>query len=366
MAGSTPSAHILPSCSHRTHRICRRVHSFSRSWSVCSGLRLSGCCSAVFIASDPILTPAVDVRARAWSSSSACAMLFGAAPLAFSDPAGAARSDSSSATSSTLRYRLTILHRGGRGGDSHMAHRSSARAFGRVVRAGVQNPDDGRRARHLAGALYDGDRCSRRGTCRSCRRAACARSSGVHPAMGAEILTAAFVVVVIGGLGSFWGVIAAALLVGVVRGVTIYFNPSWRRSFDVSADGSWCCCCDRAGSSASASRNSNRRCIPQGQLPLWSLLRSRSCFCRSCSYARWSAAASPRSTWSFFAIACMGLNILVGYTGLVSFGHGAWFGLGAYAAAHQCSGSGLRVAFFLPDAFAIAVRRGASLAFRRH
>ena len=51
--------------------------------------------------------------------------------------------------------------------------------------------------------------------------------AGVHPAMGAEILTAAFVVVVIGGLGSFWGVIAAALLVGVVRGVTIYFNPSW-------------------------------------------------------------------------------------------------------------------------------------------
>ena len=34
-----------------------------------------------------------------------------------------------------------------------------------------------------------------------------------------------------------------------------------------------------------------------------------------------------------FAIAAMGLNILVGYTGLVSFGHGAWFGLGAYAAA---------------------------------
>src|SRR5437870_3568210 len=34
-----------------------------------------------------------------------------------------------------------------------------------------------------------------------------------------------------------------------------------------------------------------------------------------------------------FAIACMGLNVLVGYTGLVSLGHGAWFGLGAYAAA---------------------------------
>jgi branched-chain amino acid transport system ATP-binding protein len=34
-----------------------------------------------------------------------------------------------------------------------------------------------------------------------------------------------------------------------------------------------------------------------------------------------------------FAIAAMGLNLLVGYTGLTSFGHGAWFGLGAYAAA---------------------------------
>ena len=34
-----------------------------------------------------------------------------------------------------------------------------------------------------------------------------------------------------------------------------------------------------------------------------------------------------------FAIAALGLNLLVGYTGLTSFGHGAWFGIGAYAAA---------------------------------
>ena len=36
---------------------------------------------------------------------------------------------------------------------------------------------------------------------------------------------------------------------------------------------------------------------------------------------------------AIFAMACMGLNLLAGYTGLVSFGHGAWFGTGAYAAA---------------------------------
>jgi ABC-type branched-subunit amino acid transport system ATPase component/ABC-type branched-subunit amino acid transport system permease subunit len=33
------------------------------------------------------------------------------------------------------------------------------------------------------------------------------------------------------------------------------------------------------------------------------------------------------------AIAAMGLNLLVGFTGLVSFGHSTWFGIGAYAAA---------------------------------
>src|SRR5213083_1127340 len=53
-----------------------------------------------------------------------------------------------------------------------------------------------------------------------------------------------------------------------------------------------------------------------------------------------------------FAIACMGLNVLVGHTGLVSFGHGAWFGLGAYAAAlsqrHLFPG-----AIILPFLFAI-------------
>lgn len=49
--------------------------------------------------------------------------------------------------------------------------------------------------------------------------------AGVQPAMGTEILTAAFVIVVIGGLGSFWGVVYAGLLVGVVRGLTVLFYP---------------------------------------------------------------------------------------------------------------------------------------------
>src|ERR1044071_3384529 len=54
-----------------------------------------------------------------------------------------------------------------------------------------------------------------------------------------------------------------------------------------------------------------------------------------------------------FAIACMGLNILVGNTGLVSFGHGAFFGLAGYAAAlsqrHWFPGD-----IVIPPLFAIA------------
>jgi branched-chain amino acid transport system permease protein len=48
----------------------------------------------------------------------------------------------------------------------------------------------------------------------------------VQPAMGSDVLIMAFVVVVIGGLGSFWGVVLAAVLVGIVRGMTIHFVPA--------------------------------------------------------------------------------------------------------------------------------------------
>jgi branched-chain amino acid transport system permease protein len=60
---------------------------------------------------------------------------------------------------------------------------------------------------------------------------------GVQPAMGNEILTATFVVVVIGGVGSFWGVVFAGLLVGVVRGVSVQFYPPPQRP---SCTCRWC------------------------------------------------------------------------------------------------------------------------------
>jgi branched-chain amino acid transport system permease protein len=98
-------------------------------------------------------------------------------------------------------------------------------SFGRVVRAGIQRPD-------MVAAL--GIRLQPYMTAIVVLGVGMAAVGGaffapitiVHPAMGAEIITVAFVVVVIGGLGSFWGVVLAALLVGVVRGMTIHFVPA--------------------------------------------------------------------------------------------------------------------------------------------
>jgi branched-chain amino acid transport system permease protein len=98
-------------------------------------------------------------------------------------------------------------------------------SFGRVVRAGIQRPD-------MVAAL--GIRLQPYMTTIVVLGVGMAAIGGaffapitiVHPAMGAEIITVAFVVVVIGGLGSFWGVVLAALLVGVVRGMTIHFVPA--------------------------------------------------------------------------------------------------------------------------------------------
>ena len=96
-------------------------------------------------------------------------------------------------------------------------------AFGRVVRAGVQNPD-------MVGALgislepYMAAVAALGIGLAGLAGVLLAPIYAVHPAMGQEIITPAFVVVVIGGLGSFWGVVVAALLVGLVKGLIIAFG----------------------------------------------------------------------------------------------------------------------------------------------
>ena len=175
-----------------------------------------------FYRDDPILSLLVTFG-LAMVAEQAIRMIWGSAPLVQNLP-GAFRGPVIVGDFLFSRYRLMLLAIvvAVLAGLWLLLNRTS---FGRVVRAGIQQPDMvaalgirlqpymtavvmlGVGLAGLAGALF-------------------APITVVHPAMGAEILTIAFVVVIIGGLGSFWGVVLAAVLVGVVRGVTIHFAPA--------------------------------------------------------------------------------------------------------------------------------------------
>ena len=142
-------------------------------------------------------------------------MIYGAPPLSWSIPPDL-RGQVSVGTFFYPRYRLLLLAVAALcvAGLWFLQQRTP---FGRVVRAGVQNPD-------MVGAL--GISLEPYMAAVAFLGIGLAGLAGVllapiftvHPAMGAEIITAAFVVVVIGGIGSFWGVVIAAAVVGVVKG----------------------------------------------------------------------------------------------------------------------------------------------------
>jgi branched-chain amino acid transport system permease protein len=168
-----------------------------------------------FYRSDPILSLLLTFG-LAMVAEQALRMIFGAAPL-------------SAAIPSSLRGQVVIgdfIYSGYRtillaiavGCVAGLWFLLRRTAFGRVVRAGVQNPD-------MVGALgisltpYMMSVAAIGIGLAGLAGVLLAPIYTVHPAMGQEIITPAFVVCVIGGLGSFWGVVVAALLVGVVKGV---------------------------------------------------------------------------------------------------------------------------------------------------
>jgi len=50
---------------------------------------------------------------------------------------------------------------------------------------------------------------------------------GIRPHVGVDAVVPAFVVIVLGGVGSFWGAVIAGLLVGMVVGLTGAFATAW-------------------------------------------------------------------------------------------------------------------------------------------
>jgi len=50
---------------------------------------------------------------------------------------------------------------------------------------------------------------------------------GVRPHMGVDAVVPAFLIIVLGGVGSFWGAVAAGILVGIVVGLTGAYASEW-------------------------------------------------------------------------------------------------------------------------------------------
>lgn len=174
-----------------------------------------------FYRGDPILSLLLTFG-LAMVAEQALRMVFGAAPLPFSIPLWL-RGQVFIGDFIYSKYRLIVL------GVAVLCVAGlwlllTRTPFGRVVRAGVQNPDMvaalgiSLKPYMTAVVMIAVGLAALAGTMM-------APVTGVTPTMGAEILTFAFVVVVIGGLGSFWGVVVAALIVGVVRGLAAYYFP---------------------------------------------------------------------------------------------------------------------------------------------
>ncbi|BCM83689.1 branched-chain amino acid ABC transporter permease [Methylobacterium indicum] len=176
-----------------------------------------------FYRSDPILSLLLTFG-LAMVAEQALRMIFGAPPLPYAIPQ-TLRGQVFLGDFVLSRYRLTIVAAVvvAVAGVWVLLQRTT---FGRVVRAGVQNPD-------MVAALgislkpYMATVVGLSVGLAALAGVMLAPISGVHPAMGAEVLTGAFVVVVIGGLGSFWGVVLAALIVGIVRGLMVLVYPGF-------------------------------------------------------------------------------------------------------------------------------------------
>jgi branched-chain amino acid transport system permease protein len=50
---------------------------------------------------------------------------------------------------------------------------------------------------------------------------------GIRPHMGVDAVIPAFLIIVLGGVGSFWGAVVAALLVGLAIGITGAYASEW-------------------------------------------------------------------------------------------------------------------------------------------
>ncbi|MFB6362175.1 MAG: branched-chain amino acid ABC transporter permease, partial [Halobacteriales archaeon] len=165
----------------------------------------------------------------------------------------------------------------------------------------------------------------------------------VSPTMGSEVIIPAFVIVVIGGLGSFRGAVVGGLLIGVIQnlgrsfvpqleGLVVYLlmimilllRPQGLFGSAIDAE-------DGEGElltgGAGVIDPSTRRQLGIAMLALLAVIPLGAEIGLYSSYA--VILLIDMLIWALFALS---LDFVMGYTGLVSLGHAMFYGLGAYVA----------------------------------
>ena len=150
--------------------------------------------------------------------------------------------------------------------------------------------------------------------------------------MGATILIPALIVVVVGGLGSLKGSLAGSLIIGQAETFGKAWLPERFHAHDLRRDGRRRAAAPAGALRAAAAMTSCRcrgACPAVGRLAAAVLLAAVSAFpLVAGNYP--VKLLQEILIWGIFA---MSLDLLMGYAGMVSFGHSAFFGIGGYVAA---------------------------------
>ncbi len=169
--------------------------------------------------------------------------------------------------------------------------------------------------------------------------------SFVQIGMGEDILILAFVVIIIGGIGSIRGALVASIIVGLIDTIGRAFLPDLVRHFvsysagverrsgavvdaDLHLDG--------VGAGVPAGRSVS------GVQQMTAFVTPRSVFVTAllvflalvpvyCAYTGNYFLMSLFTRIVILAMASVSLNLIMGYGGMVSFGHAAYLGIGGYA-----------------------------------
>lgn len=159
---------------------------------------------------------------------------------------------------------------------------------------------------------------------------------GLYPGMDADILIPAFIVIVIGGMGSLRGAFVGSLLIGEADTFGKAYLPS-AAMFLIYLTMAVLLLVRPQGLFGIAHGGTAGR--PPGPPPAAAVSRTTTRLAGTIALAAMLAfpllvGDYPRTLVAeiyVFAIFAMSLDLLLGYTGLLSLGHAAFFGLGAYA-----------------------------------